>query len=105
MDNLGKIPASSGGKSGGKMSSAKSGTKTAAKPEIGPTITRKAMPKKMTAERAAVAPAPDQPNEEQRRGMIAVAAYLRAERRGFNGDPTEDWLAAEAEIEQRFSKR
>lgn len=103
MDNLGKIPASSSGKSGGKMSSAKSGTKTAAKPEIGPTITRKPMPKKMTAERAAVAP--DQPNEEQRRGMIAVAAYLRAERRGFCGDPTEDWLAAEAEIEQRFNKR
>lgn len=103
MDNLGKIPATSGGKSGGKMSSAKSGTKTAAKPEIAPTITRKAMPKKMTAERAAVTP--EQPNEEQRRGMIAVAAYLRAERRGFSGDPTEDWLAAEAEIEQRFSKR
>jgi hypothetical protein len=36
---------------------------------------------------------------EQRWRMIAEAAYLRAERRGFvGGDPVEDWLQAEAEI-------
>jgi hypothetical protein len=35
-----------------------------------------------------------------REEMIAVAAYFRAERRGFNyGDPVEDWLAAEAEVD------
>lgn len=35
-----------------------------------------------------------------RQERIAVAAYFRAERRGFaNGDPVEDWLAAEAEID------
>ncbi|MEJ2564956.1 MAG: DUF2934 domain-containing protein [Gammaproteobacteria bacterium] len=35
--------------------------------------------------------------------MIAEAAYYLAERRGFDGgDPSQDWLAAEAEIEQRL---
>jgi len=35
--------------------------------------------------------------------MIATAAYYRAEHRGFTGgDPMEDWLAAEAEINQRY---
>jgi hypothetical protein len=32
--------------------------------------------------------------------MIAEAAYFRAQRRGFQGgNPLEDWLAAEAEID------
>jgi len=35
-----------------------------------------------------------------RRSMIAQAAFLRAERRGFTGgDEIEDWLAAEAEVD------
>ena len=39
-------------------------------------------------------------SEEARRGMIAQAAYLRAERRGFApGCEEEDWLAAEAEVD------
>jgi hypothetical protein len=38
---------------------------------------------------------------EQRRRMIAEAAYFRAQRRGFEGgDPMEDWLAAEADVER-----
>jgi hypothetical protein len=37
---------------------------------------------------------------EERRAMIAENAYLRAERRGFApGHETEDWLAAEAEVD------
>ncbi len=41
--------------------------------------------------------------EEQRRRMIADAAYFRAQRRGFDGgDPVADWLEAEAEIEARL---
>lgn len=36
---------------------------------------------------------------EQRQRMIAEAAYYRALRRGFtDGDPVDDWLAAEREI-------
>jgi len=41
-------------------------------------------------------------SEDVRRGMIAEAAYLRAERRGFSGGPEkerEDWLAAEAAVD------
>jgi hypothetical protein len=39
-------------------------------------------------------------SENMRRSMIAQAAYLRAERRGFTGgDEVEDWLAAEAEVD------
>ncbi len=37
---------------------------------------------------------------EDARAKIAEAAYYRAERRGFTGgDPVEDWLAAEKELE------
>jgi hypothetical protein len=37
---------------------------------------------------------------EARRTMIAENAYLRAERRGFApGHETEDWFAAEAEVD------
>jgi hypothetical protein len=43
--------------------------------------------------RAAVTP-------EARRALIAEGAYLRAERRGFEpGHETEDWLAAESEVD------
>lgn len=37
---------------------------------------------------------------EDRHAMIAEAAYLRAERRGFEpGQENEDWLAAEVEVD------
>ena len=48
--------------------------------------------------------APMQVSEDVRRGMIAEAAYLRAERRGFmNGNETEDWTAAEKEVDALLS--
>ncbi len=38
--------------------------------------------------------------EDQRRGMIALSAYLRAERRGFSPEgQAEDWLGAEKEVD------
>ncbi len=41
-----------------------------------------------------------------RRQMIAEAAWLRAERRGFApGGEVEDWLAAEAEIDALLAQR
>jgi hypothetical protein len=56
-------------------------------------------PSKARAKRAAVAP--PTVSLDVRRGMIAEAAYLRAERRGFApGGEAEDWLAAEAEVDQ-----
>ena len=40
---------------------------------------------------------------EERRRMIAEAAYFRAERRGFSGGQSlEDWVAAEAEVDARL---
>lgn len=42
---------------------------------------------------------------EEREKMIAQAAYLRAERRGFmGGDPVADWLEAEIEIDSMLSQ-
>ncbi|MFZ0257252.1 MAG: DUF2934 domain-containing protein [Gammaproteobacteria bacterium] len=43
---------------------------------------------------------------EERWNRIADAAYYRAEKRGFvSGDPAEDWLAAEAEIDAELAER
>ena len=45
--------------------------------------------------------APMTPTAAERREMISVAAYYRAERRGFApGGADQDWLAAEAEIDR-----
>lgn len=42
---------------------------------------------------------------EDREKMIAQAAYLRAEQRGFmGGDPVQDWLTAEAEVDALLSQ-
>ncbi len=39
----------------------------------------------------------------QRAALIARAAYFRAEKRGFApGHETEDWLAAEAEVDSKL---
>jgi hypothetical protein len=47
-----------------------------------------------------------QVNEEERRAMIAKAAYFRAERRQFvPGHEVEDWMAAEAEIDRELKRR
>lgn len=43
-------------------------------------------------------------SDEQRLEMIAQAAYYKAEKRGFSGgDPREDWLTAELEIDALLS--
>jgi len=50
------------------------------------------------------APRRDPASAEERQRMIATAAYLRAERRGFApGHETEDWLEAEAEIDRQLA--
>lgn len=42
--------------------------------------------------------------EEARHHMISEAAYYLAERRGFaDGDPVEDWLEAEAQIDSMLT--
>jgi hypothetical protein len=43
---------------------------------------------------------------EQRQHMIAIAAYVRAEKRGFvGGDAKNDWVQAEAEIDALLKKK
>lgn len=43
---------------------------------------------------------------EMRHRMIAEAAWYRAEARGFEGgDPDQDWLEAEREIDRRLAAR
>jgi Protein of unknown function (DUF2934) len=50
--------------------------------------------------KSAATPSRAQLTPELRHALIAEAAYLRAERRGFApGHETEDWLAAEAEVD------
>ena len=47
------------------------------------------------------APKPAPPGDPARRARIAIAAYYRAERRGFApGHEVEDWLEAEREVDR-----
>ena len=44
-------------------------------------------------------------SEHELQQMVAEKAYFRALDRGFQGgDPVEDWLVAEREVKQKFSK-
>ncbi len=61
------------------------------------TRTTKTPPRASKSRRAKTVPS------EERDRMIAENAYFRAEKRGFVGDPVQDWLAAEAEINARLS--
>ncbi len=63
-----------------------------------PAKTRAAKPKAKSPARAATAVVPD------RLRMVEIAAYFRAERRGFEpGRELEDWIAAEAEVEAQLA--
>ena len=47
----------------------------------------------------------DNVSADQRRQMIAEAAYFRAEKRGFSGgDSVADWVEAETEVDERLRK-
>ena len=44
-------------------------------------------------------------SEHELQQMVAEKAYFRALDRGFqDGDPVEDWLIAEREVKEKFSK-
>lgn len=84
--------------------------KSTAKPE--PAAKAKMNPKaKATAKAAAETPArakgrkPSSVPLEQRTHYIEMAAYYIAERRGFApGNPLEDWVQAEAEIDRLLAE-
>lgn len=70
--------------------------KTVAKPQT--------TAKKRVAKKTAAKPASRSISAEERRGMIAEAAYLRAESQGFLSDEQHDWLSAEQEVDQMLSQ-
>ncbi len=81
-------------------------TKVAAKPKPAPKAAPKSTPKAAAAKpprsrtkKPAGVPA------EQRRHYVEMAAYYIAERRGFApGNPLEDWVQAEAEIDRLLAE-
>jgi hypothetical protein len=75
--------------------------KTETTPVEKPAVTTPAKAMAARKSTAQKAPRRTEVSEDMRRGMIAQAAYLRAERRGFTGGgrEVEDWLAAEAEVD------
>ena len=61
--------------------------------------------KKVVRRKPATAKTDAAVSDEQRRQMIAEAAYYLAENREFaGGDPRQDWLAAEADIDARLAE-
>jgi len=62
-----------------------------AKPAAAPTPTAKVEQKTVT--------------KAERQRMVEQAAYFRAERHGFQGDSSQHWAAAEAEIDADLRKR
>ena len=80
-------------------------------PEKAVKKTTVASSRKVAANSSSPAADPNRPsstymvNAEERQRMIAFAAYIRAEQRGFmGGDPVADWLAAETEIDSMLSQ-
>jgi hypothetical protein len=73
-----------------------------------PTVTiRKRAPRKTAATAAQTKAGASAPagfvDPGQRNALIAKAAYFRAESRGFApGHETEDWLAAESEVDAKL---
>jgi hypothetical protein len=65
--------------------------------------TKRSAPRKTLVRRKGEVVAAAFVGPEQRAALIAEAAYFRAEKRGFvPGYETEDWLAAEAEVDARL---
>ncbi len=78
----------------------------AKKTPVKKTVAKKAPARKKTVARKTTAKRGVRPDitAQQRREMIAEAAYLRAESVGFFSDEREDWAVAEAEIDARLRK-
>jgi len=66
-----------------------------------PAVAKKAAAKRATTRKAAPAKARRAPaSPAERHSLIAQIAFLKAERREFRGgDPVQDWLEAEKEVD------
>ena len=82
------------------VSAAESAETTAQAPAQGTRTRKRSQPKQTLA----TTPTTVTVSADVRRGMIAEAAYLRAERRGFApGHEEEDWYAAEKEVDAQLA--
>lgn len=74
------------------------------KTSASPAKTARSPAKRATATGSGKKTARAQITPERRHEMIAEAAYLRAESRGFApADPVHDWLMAEEEVDARLT--
>lgn len=82
------------------ISAASKAEKTGRKSAALTNLSLRPRPRRGTGTAKAVPPSP-----EDRRQLIAQAAYFIAERRGFaSGSELDDWLQAEAEIDGRLAR-
>lgn len=88
-----------------KTAAAKKTVKKAAakKKAVKKKVAKKAVAKK-AAVRKKVTGAAKTITAQMRHEQIAQAAYLRSESQGFLGDADADWIAAEAEVDERLAK-
>lgn len=86
------------GKAAATKGTAAAKAKTSAKAEGAPAAKPPAASKKAKAAAGA------EVSPEQRRNYIEVAAFYIAERRGFAGNPLDDWSEAEAEIDRLLAE-
>lgn len=94
----GKTGGATRGKSGNRKKAASQGTPKNAAPRA--SAKKAASRKKSAPRRSSGKSTPKrQVSAEERYRMIQEAAYLRAEREGFEVDPHKCWLAAEAEVD------
>jgi hypothetical protein len=88
-----------------KKAASKKAVKKAAskKTAVKKTVAKKAVAKKAAVRKKATAAAKTI-TAQMRHELIAQAAYLRSESQGFLGDAEADWMAAEAEVDERLAK-
>jgi hypothetical protein len=69
-------------------------------------VTGKPSVKKTRSHRGGAKTAVPEQDETRRRQMIAEAAYFLAEQRGFQGGSAfDDWLIAEAQVDQQLNSQ
>ena len=73
-------------------------------PKAAPAPAVKPAPVIPAAPKAAPA-APKVISQEERSRMIQESAYYIAERRGFQGNPHDDWVAAEIQIDAELARK
>ena len=97
-----------------KVEATPAAVKAAVKPAVAapaPAPVAKPAPAPAAVAKPVAAPAPAAKVEQktitksERQRMVEQAAYFRAERHGFQGDSSQHWAAAEAEIDADLRKR